>query len=75
MSPNTILKSKKIYISNDILKVKLKKIQHTILVKFGGPLAIIVHHTAQFNLEYCKSSVPDMIPNTILKIKKIYIKI
>ena len=41
MGPNTILKIKK-YISKDILKVKLKKFQHTILMKFGRPLAIIV---------------------------------
>ena len=39
-------------------------------MKFGGPLAIIVHYTVQFNLECCKSSVSDMGPNTILKIKK-----
>ena len=31
-------------------------------MKFGGPLAI--------NLECCKSSVHDMGPNTLLKIKK-----
>ena len=44
-------------------------------MKFGGPLSITVHYTAaQFNLECCKSSVPDMGPNTILKIKKIYSK-
>ena len=42
--------------------------QHTIPIKFGRPLAIIVHYTVQFNLECCKSSVPDMGPNTILKI-------
>ena len=41
---------------------------------FGRPLAIIFHHTVQFNLECCKGSVSDMGPNTILKIKKIYIK-
>ena len=39
-------------------------------MKFGGPLAIIVHYMVQFNLECCKSSVSDMGPNTILKIKK-----
>ena len=43
-------------------------------MKFGRPLAIIVHYTVQFNLEYCKSSVPNMGPNTILKIKKIIIR-
>ena len=41
---------------------------------FGGPPAIIVHYTVQFNLECYKNSVPDISPNTILKIKKIYIK-
>ena len=39
-------------------------------MEFGGPLAIIVHYTVHFSLEGCKSSVPDMTPNTILKIKK-----
>ena len=39
-------------------------------MKFGGPLAIIVHYRVQFNLKCCKSSVPDMGPNTIVKIKK-----
>ena len=71
MGPNTILKINKIY-HTDILKVKFKQIQHTILMKFGGPLAIIVHYPVQFNLECCKSSVPDMGPNTILKINNIY---
>ena len=51
-----------------------KKIQHTILMKFGRPLAIIVYYTVQFNLECCKSSVSDMGPNTILKIKKKFIR-
>ena len=37
-------------------------------------IAIIVHYTIQFNLEYCKNYVPDMGPNTILKIKKNIIK-
>ena len=69
MDPNTILKIKE-YISNAIFKVKFKKSQHTILMKFGGPLAIIVHYTVQFYLECCISSVPDMGPNTILKIIK-----
>ena len=40
-------------------------------MKFGGPLAIIVYYTVQFNLECCKSYVPDMGPYTILKIKRI----
>ena len=39
-------------------------------MKFGRPLAIIFHYTVQFKLVCCKSSVPDMGPNTILKIKK-----
>ena len=43
-------------------------------MKFGGPFSIIVHYTAQFNLECRKSSVLGMIPNTILKIKKIIIR-
>ena len=54
------------------LKVKLKKYLRTILMKFGRPFSIIVYYMVQFNLEGCKSSVPDMIPNTILK-EKIYI--
>ena len=37
-------------------------------MKFGGPTAIIVHYTVQFNLECCKSFLPDMDPNTILNI-------
>ena len=48
------------------MKVNLKDFQHTIIMKFGRPLAIIVHYTVQFNLEYCKSSVSDMYPNTIV---------
>ena len=40
-------------------------------MKFGGPLAIIVHYTVQFNLECCKSSVLNMCPNTFLTIKKL----
>ena len=66
MGPNTILKIKK-YISKDILKVKLKIFQHTILMKFGRPLAIIVYYTVQFNLECCNSSVSNMGLNTFLK--------
>ena len=42
-------------------------------MKFGIALAIIVHYTIQFNLECCKSSVSNMVPNTFLKIKKIII--
>ena len=66
MGPNTILKIKKIYIKRHLKSLKLKKFQHTIFMKFGRPLAIIFHYTVQFNLECCKSSVPDMGPNTIL---------
>ena len=69
MGPNTILKIKNIYIKRH-LKSTIKKIQHTIFMKFGRPLAIIFHYSVQFNLECCKCSVPDMGPNTILKIKK-----
>ena len=47
------------------LKSERKKFQHTIIMKFGRPLAIIVHYTVQFNLERCKSCVSDMVPNTI----------
>ena len=68
MGPSTILKIKKT--SEEVLKVVLKKFQHTILMKFGRPLSIIVHYTVQFNLECCKSSVSDLGPNTIFEIKK-----
>ena len=42
-------------------------------MKFGRPLAIIVYYTVQLaiNLECCKSSVHDMGPNTLLKLKKL----
>ena len=40
-------------------------------MKFGGPLAIIIHYTVQFNLECCKSSVSIMGPNTFFNEKKI----
>ena len=43
-------------------------------MKFGGPLAIIVHYTVQFNLECCKSSVSNMGPNTFFKCLKIIIR-
>ena len=57
------------------MKVKFKKdSQHTIIMQCGRPLAIIVHYTVQFNLECCKSSVSNMGPNTIEKIKKIIIR-
>ena len=39
-------------------------------MELGRPLDIIVHHTVQFNLECCKSCMPDMGPNSILKNKK-----
>ena len=64
MGPNTILNMLNV-LSKDVLKDKLKKFQHTILIKLSRPLAIIVHYTVQFNLECCKSSVSDMGPNTI----------
>ena len=62
MGPNTFLKLKKIIIRRR--KSEIKNFLHTILMKFGGPLAIIVHYTVQFNLECCKSSVSNMDPNT-----------
>ena len=37
-------------------------------MEFGGTLAIIVNYTVQFIGECCKSSIPDMGPNTIVKI-------
>ena len=37
-------------------------------MKFGGPLAIIVHYTVHFNLECCKSSLSNRGPNTFFKI-------
>ena len=43
-------------------------------MKFGRPLAIIVHYTVQFNLECCKSSVSDMGPNTILNMLNVLSK-
>ena len=72
MDPNTILKNKNIIIRR--LKSENYKIQCTILMKFGGPLAITVHYTVQFNLECCISSVSNLGPNTSLKIKKIIIR-
>ena len=54
--------------------MKLKNSQHTLLMIFGGPLAIIVHYTVQFNLEFCKSSVSDMGPNTILNMLNVLSK-
>ena len=73
MDHNTILNMLNI-LSKDVLKDNLKKFQHTILMKFGRPLAIIVHHMVQFNLECCKSSVSDMDPNTILNMLNILSK-
>ena len=49
MGSNTILKIKK----NIIRRLKgeiILKIQHTILMKFGKPLAIIVHYKVLINL-------------------------
>ena len=43
-------------------------------MKFGRTLAIIVHYMVQFNLECCKSSVLNMGPNTLKKIKNIIIR-
>ena len=65
MGPNTIFKIKKIIIRR--LKSEITKIQLTILIKFGIPLAIIVHYTVRLYVECCKSSVSDMGPNTLLK--------
>ena len=39
-------------------------------MKFSRPLAIIVHYMVQFNVECCKTSVPNMGLNTIFLIKK-----
>ena len=47
--------------------MKFKNFKHTILMKFGRTLAIIVHYTVQFNLECCKSFVSNMGPNTLKK--------
>ena len=54
--------------------MKFKNIKHTILMKFGIALAIIVHYTVQFNLECCTSSVSNMGPNTFFKLNKIIIR-
>ena len=54
--------------------MKLKKFKHTILMKFGRTLAIIVHYTVQFNLECCTSFVSNMGPNTFFKLNKIIIR-
>ena len=43
-------------------------------MKFGRPLAILVHYTVHLNLECCKSSVSDMGPNTILNMLNILSK-
>ena len=73
MGPNAIKKIKQIIIRR--LKSEITQLfQHTTFIKYGGPLAIIVHYTVQFNVECCKSSVSDMGPNTILKIKQIIIR-
>ena len=67
MSPNTYFKILKYIIRRLKSEIK-KKFKHTILMKFGGPLAIIVHYTVQFNLECCKSSVSNMGPNTFFNV-------
>ena len=69
MGPNTILK---ILIKiKRCLKSEIKNISNIqSFLKFGRPLAIIVHYMVQFNLACCKSSVPNMAPNIILKILK-----
>ena len=72
MGPNTIQKIKKIIIIR--FKSEITKIQHTIIMKIGRPLDIIVHYTLQFNLECCKIYVTDMGPYTIQKIKKYIIR-
>ena len=43
-------------------------------MKFGRPFSIIVYYMVQFNVGCYKSSVSDMGPNTILKIKQIIIR-
>ena len=72
MDRNTILNMLNI-LSKDVLKENERNFQHTILMKFGGPLDIIVHYMEQFNSECCKSSVLNMGPNTISKILTIII--
>ena len=43
-------------------------------MKFSRPFSIIVYYTVQFNLKCCKSSMSNMDPNTIKKIKQIIIR-
>ena len=43
-------------------------------MKFGGPIAIIVHYTVQFHLECCKSFVSNKGPNTFVKLIKYIIR-
>ena len=64
MDHNTILNMLNI-LSKDVLKENLKKFKHTILMKFGRPLAIIVQYMVKLYLECFKSSVSDMGPNTV----------
>ena len=73
MGPNTFFKCLKIIIRR--LRSEITKIsKRTILMKFGGPLAIIVHYTVQFNLECCRSSLSNMGPNTFFKCLKIILR-
>ena len=62
--PSTIFEN---YIksSKDILKQKVITFQHTIIMKFGRLLTMIVHYKVQSLLECCKSTGPDMGPSTI----------
>ena len=71
MGLNTIVKII-LKIINGRLENEMKSIfEHTIIMKIGSQLAIIVHYTVQFNLVCCKSFVPDLGPNIILKIIEI----
>ena len=72
MGPNTILKMKK-FIKRR-LNSEIKNFQLIILMKFGIPLAIIVHYPVLVDLECYKSTVSDMDPNTNLKLIKIIIR-
>ena len=72
MGPNTILKMEKKYQRR--LNNEIKNYQLTILMKFGIPLAIIVHYPVLVDLECYKSSVSHMDPNTNLKLLNIIIR-
>ena len=73
MGPNTILEN---YIKStkDVLKVKLIIFQHTIIMKLGRLLIMIVHYRFEFILECCNSCGPHISPNTIFTIIKKIIK-